>query len=272
MDDGMMRQEAELDFQARRAKKLTGVAATPEHIFERYRRTPQWRFEPKEFVFRILNALPKGRILDFGCGEGEITTQLARLGWQVTGVDVSPELIEVAEERAKLDGVLHQVELAACDITEKRLPPNRFDAALCYAVLHHVDIRKTVPAILASLKPGATAIFVEPIAFSPRLQKLRDAVPVSKHVSPGEKQLDRSDVDFIAGLLASPRTTFFYCLGRVVRFFPTLPQGRAPQVLRKVLLLLLAAIDRAFISACPPVRRYCGQIIIVGQKPGVAGS
>jgi SAM-dependent methyltransferase len=48
---------------------------------------------------------PFGRVLDLGCGTGQWSVQLARRGWQVTGVDVVAKAVHAAERRAREAGV-----------------------------------------------------------------------------------------------------------------------------------------------------------------------
>lgn len=52
------------------------------------------------FLVRVLSLTPPARVLDVGCGAGRHVVELARLGFAVTGVDVSPRLLEVAAEQA----------------------------------------------------------------------------------------------------------------------------------------------------------------------------
>src|SRR5579871_3905004 len=40
-----------------------------------------------------------GPLLDIGCGTGSHARELARLGWKVTGIDLSPEMIGLARKR-----------------------------------------------------------------------------------------------------------------------------------------------------------------------------
>src|SRR5439155_6742852 len=48
----------------------------------------------------------RGRsVLDLGCGEGGYARELSRRGARVTGVDGSARLVDVARERARLEGV-----------------------------------------------------------------------------------------------------------------------------------------------------------------------
>ena len=50
--------------------------------------------------------LPKGsRILDLCCGSGRVSLELARRGYVLTGVDLSPSLLEVARRRAEAEGL-----------------------------------------------------------------------------------------------------------------------------------------------------------------------
>ena len=48
---------------------------------------------------------PFGRVLDLGCGTGIHAVNLAKRGWDVTGVDVSPKALARARERADEAGV-----------------------------------------------------------------------------------------------------------------------------------------------------------------------
>ena len=70
----------------------------------------------------ILGQLPADltglRILDAGCGTGLMTAELARRGAEVVAVDISPQLINIAEE--KLDPRFRaQVQFAAGDMTDE---------------------------------------------------------------------------------------------------------------------------------------------------------
>jgi 2-polyprenyl-3-methyl-5-hydroxy-6-metoxy-1,4-benzoquinol methylase len=53
-----------------------------------------------EFVDTALALQPGSRVLDLGCGVGRHAVPLAQLGHQVTGVDLSPRMLELAAELA----------------------------------------------------------------------------------------------------------------------------------------------------------------------------
>jgi len=76
-----------------------------------------------------LFALPAGsRILDMGCGTGRHSIELAKRGYQVTGVDLSLGMLDVARTNADAAGVA--LELIHGDATEW-IASEPFDAAIC---------------------------------------------------------------------------------------------------------------------------------------------
>jgi SAM-dependent methyltransferase len=74
------------------------------------------------FVHELLGG-GGGRLLDVACGSGRHARELAALGWEVTGVDYSPDLLERARE-AGID--VHEQDMRALDV-----PGAPFDAVTC---------------------------------------------------------------------------------------------------------------------------------------------
>jgi SAM-dependent methyltransferase len=264
--------DAELAYQAERAARLREVGPTPAYIIERYRRCRWWRLFPKEFVFRRVQQIDGKEILEFGCGEGQVSTQLARLGARVTAIDISPELIAIAARRARLDGVRDRIEFVLGDITQSVRPRAKFDIALCLAALHHVDLRSVAPLVLACVKPGGVVIMMEPIALSPFLQRLRNLVPIANDASPEERQLNGEDLDFLRHLVADAEIRFFNLFGRLARLFPHANEIDRGHPVTKAALVLLLGVDRLLLRLFPGLRRWCGSVVIVGRKPHRRGA
>jgi SAM-dependent methyltransferase len=102
--------------------------------------------------------LPGAVVLDAGCGTGRYSRELARRGYIVHGVDLSPELIEVA--KGTVGDRTGGVSFAVADIT---VPPTaRYAAILCRGVLNDIiddDRRDAVFATFArALRPNGALI------------------------------------------------------------------------------------------------------------------
>jgi len=109
------------------------------------------------YIERAL-ALEGARVLDVGCGGGLLCEAMARRGARVTGIDLAPELIEVARAHA-LESALdidYRVEAAE---TLAAARPGAFELVTCMELLEHVpDPESTLRALAALARTGAAVI------------------------------------------------------------------------------------------------------------------
>jgi glycosyltransferase involved in cell wall biosynthesis/SAM-dependent methyltransferase len=110
--------------------------------------------------------LPAGaRILDVGCGSGWLSEYFARLGYDVTGIDISADLIRMARERVEKIPypVDHETSLhcrfQTHDIEAAALA-DKFDAVLCYDSLHHLEDERAVFRHLAAMLEVGGLLFI----------------------------------------------------------------------------------------------------------------
>lgn len=112
-------------------------------------------------------ALKNLQVLDVGCGAGLLSEGLAKLGAQVSGLDLAADLINVAQKHAsesKLDILYYCEDLQQFSQTHAQ----HFDAICCLEMLEHVDDFDAIIAQMSScLKPGGK-IFLSTIDRSPR--------------------------------------------------------------------------------------------------------
>lgn len=102
-------------------------------------------------MLELLGDITNRRVLDAGCGEGYLARALADRGARVTGIDLSPRLIEQARDKDP-DG---RIDYQVADLSQT-LPAmaGSFHAAASYLVLNDVkDYRGFAATLAAALKP-----------------------------------------------------------------------------------------------------------------------
>ena len=94
---------------------------------------------------------PAGRVLEAGCGTGQILERLGRAGVRAVGVDLSSGMLQQARARAR--------ELVRGDLTALPFGDGRFDAVCCFKVLAHVpDIGRAMAELGRLVRPGGFLI------------------------------------------------------------------------------------------------------------------
>jgi ubiquinone/menaquinone biosynthesis C-methylase UbiE len=94
-----------------------------------------------------------GSLLDVGCGTGSYTAALAERGWDVTGVDVSGDMLRRAEARG--------VKTVRADAASLPFEDASFDAAVSVFTSTDVDdLGAVVREIVRVLRPGAALVSV----------------------------------------------------------------------------------------------------------------
>jgi len=105
-------------------------------------------------------------ILEVGCGMGKFTIPLLNRGYNITGLDLSPillqKLLEYIDKKFKVD-------LIAADILELSEEYNgNFDMVIGFFTLHHFLHLETYLQVMSRvLKPNGSIVFLEPNAFNP---------------------------------------------------------------------------------------------------------
>ena len=102
-------------------------------------------------VLEWLAAQPGERILDLGCGDGQLSARIAAMGAEVTGVDASPQMAAAARARG----------IRADEASAESLPypDHSFDAVFSNAVLHWVrDQDAMLEEVRRVLRPGGRLV------------------------------------------------------------------------------------------------------------------
>lgn len=115
------------------------------------------------FMLCKLGLKPGARILEFGPGWGNTTLELARLGFDVTAVDIAPDFCELVRRRAALSGL--PVTVVQADFFHAETVETPFDAVLFFECFHHChDHMRLLRALHRAVAPGGSVFLAsEPI-------------------------------------------------------------------------------------------------------------
>ncbi len=107
-----------------------------------------------------LSPLKGRKVLDVGCGGGILADSMARLGAQVTGIDLATKALRIAQLHA-LDAQTPDIEYREISAEAMALEqPGSFDTVTCMEMLEHVpDPASIVRACAALVKPGGWVFF-----------------------------------------------------------------------------------------------------------------
>src|SRR6266540_929505 len=169
-----------------RTKPFYNLANKPEkHLGDGMDAETHRHFTDFANMATVLALPPGARILDVGCGSGWLSEYFARLGYQVTGIDLSNDLIGMARDRVERVpyDVDHETPLRcrflSQDIEIEPLP-EKFDAVICYDSLHHFEDERTVLKHLTAMLDVGGLLFIleghKPSAGSATEDELQDVM------------------------------------------------------------------------------------------------
>jgi ubiquinone/menaquinone biosynthesis C-methylase UbiE len=246
---------------AEKARSSLEATLTPDdelrvsaQTFARYARPPRDTAYPLEFAYHELGDVAGKRIVDFGCGSGANSVLLAHRGAHVWGIDISEDLLRLAQRRLSVSGREGGATFVAGSAHDMPFPDNSIDVVFGIAILHHLDLDLVSREVRRVLKPGGRAIFQEPVRNSAVLRFARSLIPYrAPDISPYERPLTDAELKrFGSGFKKWS-----------VRAF-ALPHVQVGQVLPVVrnYWQRLYAMDRALLHRAPWLARYASIRVI----------
>lgn len=108
--------------------------------------------DAEEMTFAAVAEVKPGRVLDIGCGAGELAERVKReLGADVVAADLSPRMVELARERG--------LDAKRADIEDLPFPDGDFDCVVAAWVLYHTPDRdRAIREIARVLRPGGRLV------------------------------------------------------------------------------------------------------------------
>ncbi len=120
-----------------------------------------WRLWQR--VFQRQSGIGAGdRVLDVGCGTGELSLLMARKGAQVVGIDLSEGMLAVGREKVAQAGLTAQVALLPGNASHLEFADGEFDAVASAFVLRNVaDLECCLAEMARVVRPGGRAAILE---------------------------------------------------------------------------------------------------------------
>ena len=226
--------------------------------FARYERPPADTVYPLEYAYHLLGDVTGKRIVDFGCGSGANTALLANRGAHVCGVDISEDLILLAQRRMQVSGRGGGAQFIVGSAHDLPFPDASIDVVFGIAILHHLDLPLVAKEVHRVLKPGGRAIFQEPVRNSRVVRFVRSLIPYrAPDISPFERPLTDHELRAFAAPFSSSRVRPF--------LLPHVQLGQVLPVVKNYWQRLYA-VDGALLRSVPVLQHFAGIRVIEVTK------
>jgi SAM-dependent methyltransferase len=110
-----------------------------------------WNHNDHYHTFLLRAIPPCQAALEIGCGAGAFSRLLARRADHVLALDLSPQMIRLAQERSK---AFPNIDFQVADFSARPLPAETYDCVATIATLHHLPLGASLSKLRQTLKAG----------------------------------------------------------------------------------------------------------------------
>ena len=126
---------------------------------------------------RLTSHVKKGQmVLDIGCGTGALTIRVAQKGAIVKGIDINPQMLEIAQKRAYEADLIKNIELCEMGVAELAIEDvETYDAvmsSLCFSELTEDELDYCLKEIKRILKSGGLLLIADEVKPKSILKKI----------------------------------------------------------------------------------------------------
>ncbi|PGM51073.1 SAM-dependent methyltransferase [Bacillus sp. AFS053548] len=143
-----------------RKKKDVGIYGYTAKWYDKNSRKSRLT-QMQEYATEIKSLIHEGaRILEIAPGPGYLSIELAKMGFDVTGVELSPDFVNIEKNNAKEANVL--VDFKEGNASNLPCDDNTFDFIVCSAAFKNfMDPVKALSEMYRVLKPGGTSLIID---------------------------------------------------------------------------------------------------------------
>lgn len=211
-----------------------------------------WMEHKIDTAFTLGGFRKDARLLEIGCTAGAYTMHLACRGYDVTGLDLSPESIAAARAVAQDQGLTTARFLAGDADDMNEIPSDSFDGAFSFSTLRYLpDPVRSLKEIRRVVSPGARVVVDFPNKYCPWFEFL-------KFLAGGERHIH--DHTYSTGQVVKMLKAAGFVniqARRIIFFAKQFPGG---------LVSLYKMVDRVA-EHTPLLNQFAGIIMCKGEKP-----
>lgn len=165
----------------------------------------------REYFDRLVRENCAGkRVLDYGCGEGDLSVFYARNGGIVTGIDISEVGLQKARQRAAEEGLSDRVEFVNMDCENLEFADDSFDLICESGVLHHLDVNRAYPSLARVLRPDGKIICNEALGHNLVIQLYRRMTPQQRTAWEADHILRKREIHLAKRYFSKVDEKFFH--------------------------------------------------------------
>ena len=251
MDNSLDRQKREKKFHDDKAEGKEKISSVYELKITNY------------VVKKLLEKIEQSenlKVLEIGCGTGWFTKKLAEKGGEIHAYDISVEGIK-KNQKIKENEFKDRIYIYNMTAEELGFQNNVFDIIVANAVLHHTNLKKSIPEICRVVKKGGTVYFVEPLGHNPLLNFYRNKTPQLR--TPDETPLMFSDIEYFRTMFNTvdhKEYGFFVLIVYILRYVI-----KDRELLDRI-IHLLHRFDEVFIQTFPFIRKHCWLTLVTLRR------
>ncbi|GBD90548.1 glycine/sarcosine/dimethylglycine N-methyltransferase [bacterium BMS3Abin04] len=215
--------------------------------------------ESREFFKKILESdIERKRVLELGCGKNSHAFNLAKMGGNIYGIDISEVAIKYSKEVIKEMGLETLTSFTAMNAEELKFENDFFDKIIGSSILHHLDLGKAIPEVSRVLKNSGKAVFIEPLGHNIMINLYRKLTPNFRTID--EHPFLMKDFNILKQNFKKVEIHYFHLTTLfAVPFRKTL--------WFKSILRLFQSIDRFLFNFLPFLRKQAWQVVIIVSEP-----
>ena len=227
------------------------------------------------FITKQIGNFNGKKILDVGCGLGEVSIYFALKGANVTALDISSGMLKKTSQLAKLNEVKIKTHLATAE--DFNFSDNeKFDVIYMGNCLHHANIDQSMKNVVSHLNKDGIFLSWDPIAYNPIINIYR--LIATKVRTPDEHPLKLSDIKLIKNYFKFSETNYFWFTTLIIFVLMFIVQFKNPNKERfwktviyeskkwEWLYKPLERLDKIILKLFPPLKLLCWNVVIFGKN------